>query len=278
MNKPEYDFSKHVKVPDEWIERALAVPKTHQAKPRVFLFSSRRLITAASIMMVLTLSISLYFYFRNINTPVAVAPPPVTDTAPTEAGDVPVASESTHEPFVSSSPSAHDPTEPPTTAETTPKDPIVSSQGSPTYLPTDPESVSPSPNPTSKPIVTPTEEPHTRPDSAPIEDSDSAPTDGSESPAIGDFVIVHTVERDPSEGYSADVQETVYCSIYDSLGNLIGDSDLFSGEHIAQIMRVNNEPCYVFTQERPGYAAASAYYTYVFYNRNGLTLATGRIT
>ena len=64
MNKPDFDFSVHVEVPDEWIEKALAIPGAQAKKPRILRFPSRRLIAAAAVIPVLARGMYLYFSFH----------------------------------------------------------------------------------------------------------------------------------------------------------------------------------------------------------------------
>lgn len=77
LRKDTFDFSKYLKVPDEWIENALAVPETVQQKPKAVPFP-RRYITAAGIVLVAVLGVTVYFLFGNKNVipvkPVSTGP------------------------------------------------------------------------------------------------------------------------------------------------------------------------------------------------------------
>ncbi len=89
LSKPDFDFSKHVEVPDAWIENALKIPDTAQSAPKVTPFP-RRMVAAAGIVLVTVLGVSAYFLFGNKNPiPTAPALPEADTVAPTENSSVP---------------------------------------------------------------------------------------------------------------------------------------------------------------------------------------------
>ena len=88
MKRPDYNFAKHIAVPDAWIEKALAIPSAVPQKPAVIAVN-RRWLAAAGVVLALGLSVAVYFFFGNKNvlsTHSAAAIP--TDPAASAAADV----------------------------------------------------------------------------------------------------------------------------------------------------------------------------------------------
>ena len=166
MKKPDLNFSKHVAVPDEWIEKALAIPSSCASpaapprRPRVFFLGSRRLIAAASIVLVAALSVSGYFLIRNIRGPSAVAPyEEATVTAPTVTAPI-AATDTPDEPTAAgvpailptlAEPSTSESDEPPTQAQTLPSSTIPTVPGP---IPARPDSYEPTAAPDTEPALT----------------------------------------------------------------------------------------------------------------------------
>ena len=282
MPKNEFDFSKHIKVPDEWIEKALAIPSSAPAQQHIRM--SRRLVAAASVVLVLGLSIGLYFSFRNISVPPAVAPAPAAASTPTEPTLSPVV-------IVTVTPTVSAPTDlPPTDAQVT--FPTLT----PTQIPTLPQPTSLTEHPDevtpSLPAAEPTEQPTqpaVQPTEANITSQTVYPTD--EADADPDDVayteICHPlfVAPDPDEPYPLSVWEDlddVYCCICDSSGRVVGDPDLYSADHRA-VQVVSNDSVtlnYTAAIPRPDQSAAiaSRRFTYRFYESDGTIIAAGQFT
>ena len=278
MNKPDHSFSEHVKVPDEWIEKALAIPSARSGKSRVSLFTARRLTAAAGVVLVIGIGIYLYFSARNINMP-AVLPSPETTvslpaTEPHTAASQPHTANGTE--------AAQTPTDPSATSVTVPTEPATagSTDGATTPRPTSAATAAPTSAPSSAPTQKPTVHSHT--DSAvpsvetqtPSEDtsteyegqSDNSPPDNRE---VYVEIAVPLSELNYIELIVAASDETLYyCSLYDNSGRLIGQPDLYSGSHRAMLS--GNSLCY--SGSLGDYRGT---YTYVFYDRHGNILTSG---
>lgn len=300
-NQPDYDFSKHVKVPDEWIERALAVPSAPAAEPHRFSLRSRRLAAAAGVVLVLGLSISLYFSFRNISdTSDAVAPyADATAAAPTEITSQPA--ELFSEPTAAETDA---PTVPPTPAKSTADAPSDAPSNAPTLAPTvnptDPGKVPAVPSshdPTTRPVTPPTTQPTeparvptepttppappTEPPTAPSTEVDPQPATDAPPDSQEDYTLVEImVPFDMPFAASVDSEESdkFYCRLYNSAGALIGDSNLFADSHRAYVFHTDRGSYLYYQQSIPtaGYASADSEYQYVVYNGNGATFLRGK--
>ena len=277
MNKPEYSFSKRVKVPDGWIEKALAIPYDHSEDTRASSFNVRRLTAAAAVVLVIGIGIYLYFLSRNINSP-AVSPSTETivslpATEPHTAASQPTV---THGSAASQAPTAAAtadvtaPSEPATSGHTdstaSPK-PTAAATAAPTYAPTV--------APTQKPSV------HSRPTSIPSTEPEKPTEDDPPEPAIP----TEWIDSDPQDEYveiavplselnlyellvPASGEPNYYCKLYDSGGRLIGHPDLYSEAHRAVI----NGNCLYYCDSVGSYRGT---YTYVFYDRSGNVLYSG---
>ena len=280
-NPHDYSFSKHVKVPEEWVEKALAVPSAHPAKPHGFSLRSRRLAAAAGFVLALGLSILLYFYIRNINSvspavipsaqPASASAPAVHPTSPTGSPavidaptvlppdapqDTSVTGPATEVP--SQPPTQLFPTAPPTTASQT--EPLHTE---PTISPTQPDI------PPTQPTV-PSEEPISEPSTVDI------PTEGPNddpSPSAENNVEIYAPFGLPIyQSSESDADELIFCRIYDEGGALIGESGWFGQSHAAQLVWIGRTPYLYYAQALPADAHA---YRYVFYDSAGRTLKEG---
>ena len=284
-NRPDYDFSKHVKIPDEWIEKALAVPSVPAGESRGFSLRSRRLAAAAGVVLVLGLSISIYFLIRKMSDASDVVAPrrDQTATVPTESSPVPTETADAYAP-TGTEPNAPIPTEAPSQ---TPTQPVPTE---PTALPTEPAvtptvqqtdaPVEPPTQPATAPVVIPTEpatappEPSTVP---PTEPNIPPPTDDPIPAAECDVEVLIPFALPIYQTSESDAEETIYCRIYNEAGALVGESDWYAPSHIAQMLWVDRTPYLYYTQSLPAnaYTAAAGQYQYVFYDSAGKTLQYG---
>lgn len=227
MREYHCDALRDLKVPDEMIEKALAIPAAAgAAKAAVRPF--RRMIAAAAVILVAFVSVSAYFLFRNIDSSPMVAAPAPSETK----ADPSAAGEDTQPPTAPSETAVIDPTEPPTNAPTVPNSPTVPADRPTQGAAVRPEPVQPIPT---VPAYIPTEppvQPPTTPAPAPTE----APIEPSEEPAEPTKATEPVAPRHDRElasvGYMVPIgsytgSEDLYCRLYASSGKLIGEEDLF---------------------------------------------------
>ena len=281
MNRPDYDFTKHIEVPEAWIEKALAVPSSCQEKTRISPF--RCLIAAASVVLALGLSISLYFLFRNISVAVAPSPSSGDSRAPASV------QEATVIPDYAAAPTAL-PTQPPA-VQPTDSAPVVAPSQAPSQpaappVPTQRATAEPSEQP-DIPAVDPTEPPAVVPDNPSTDppahtDPPTVPqiVSPSEKPITetGYHIEVMIPFDDPFIPASeSDEDETIYCRVYSPSGYLIGDSDDYAPSHIAQTLWIGQTLYLYYIQPLPdnAYTAGAGPYQYVFYDSAGRTLLHG---
>lgn len=294
LSRPDFDFSKYVEVPDQWIENALNIPNTVQKQPKIIPF--RRYITAASIVLVVTLGISIYFLFGNKN-PIPVAP---KQTAATEAQSIDTtdATFPTEQNTVQSTDSTVNnqvatasqaiPTTPATQVTTDSRGNIIPSPTQTNDQPT----VAPSPSVTTAPSTeppqdTPTDAPRPTPPQKPVAHPTTAPTAAS-------------VTEKPTQAYTPDIRTlrlalraelptvaeadedggTLFCCVYDSSGNLLGDSDLYSRSHLVDINSGGYQSDGVVYNYAINYDANKVpdnRFTYKVYLRNGTVVLQGTL-
>ena len=70
--------------------------------------------------------------------------------------------------------------------------------------------------------------------------------------------------------------EYCYCKVYDNTGKLLGDSNLYSAEHIADIVQKSSDMSRAVYITPEGLIWRNGYYNYVFYDKYGRMLAQGQ--
>ena len=308
MTKPEFDFSKHIEVPDEWIERALAIPETCRPRNRRSSLNGfavgRRVLAAASIVLVLTLGITVYFLFgnKNLTPPVATVPVSHSAATPSEAYDPTVSPDVTNADVTAAAPTTAPsdesaaptaPSQPGSTAVTptdSPTDATVKAiqkptqsaaqrpTQKPTQRPTQPSTQPPAQRPTQTTVIGPTEVAC----EDPSEDNPppSIETQAVETPCSDGFIDIYIYVADAIHQSSAN--ETVYCRVYDSAGRLLGSSNLYDISHRAKVYTSDSRGVcygyyYAMTDDEISRAADSSC-TYAFYTSSGYIIATGTAT
>lgn len=292
--KNDHDFSKHVKVPDEWMEKALAVPYT-QPSLRVKLFSARRLTAAAIILLVFGVSIGLYFYIRNIkampaapsatesilsptvsqsgtvgsDTPLSLTHP---GTGPTVPASVPTQSAAAPTQAQPTEPSTAAPAVSPTQAHTQPSPIVQPTTGEPSGRPNEKPATSPV-APTSVPQISSGEDPTDGQDIEPDPEDSEKHIEISHTPAGNLPVSPANEGGDP---------KVIYCRLYDGSGKLVGEPDLYCAAHLAEWVFTDSGSYFYYEASIPdpdaagiAYTSDARTYTYEFYNKRGQVLGTG---
>lgn len=291
LSKPDFDFSKVVDVPNAWIENALNIPNTPHKTPKVI--PLRRYIAAASIVLVAALSVRIYFLFGNKN-PISVSEneydamteaasdEPAFTAAPTDAAVADSTGNAAKDPPASTAPtllsaqlstdnrgiitapthSSEAPVDassavPPTSAaNTAPASPPDELRSSPTH---------PAPKPTDHPEV---------PTAAPVTEK---PTQAY-APDIKTLRLSLRAEA-PTVAEANEDDAALFCCVYDSNGNPLGDSDLFSSGHRVDISSSyqSDGVVYNYSVEYDANQVPDNRFTYKVYLKNGTVLQEGTV-
>ena len=287
MREFNCDSLKGLPVPDELIEKALAVPDScpspavHAAPIRLY----RALAAAAAFVLTCTVSLTAFFLLKGAaDPPVATLPASVSTSAqPTEyhsAAETQPYTLPTESPTADVTDNAASPTAYPTESGSEAQS---STQIRPTEANTEQPTQSPTQAPTQKPTQAPTQKPAqpTVPDDPP-----DGPTEEPLEPQVPDDPPVEEpVEHGEYLEYEPvplrDFTGELYVRFTDSTGKLIGDPDLYSGYHLAEY-DIWGQWLYVkYLREKAyGYLGAdykSVKYTY-FYDSNGAVIGVGKIS
>lgn len=268
MREYNCDSLKKLSVPDELIDKALAVPKAAspaKAHPR-----RRALIAAASVVIAATAGISVYFLTRNINdSPVPVAPAPAATSETAKPG---IATEPSEQPTFPDAPS--DPTEQVQPAVKPTELPAVT-----TAQPTEPEhEYKPAVNtPTVRPTVGATESPPVQPAEQPVilpTEPIAAPTDHPEPPEPWEDPTEQPMDEIASVGYMIPLSSytgdgDIFCRMYSSKGEPMGSVDLYDDSHRVYYATGSGYLMLSYPLGAVGEPLPADSYTLVFYDESG---------
>lgn len=291
-------------------------PDHHSEKIIPFALHRKRLVAAASLVLVSVLSLVLYFSFGNkINTPIAVAPPSSGVTTPSTQGEG--SGGAIQEDETDAADSAGNPSIIRRLIDSVFGTPSETQNG------ISPTTFTPAEKSGSGAVVQPTEasrrnSPQSvteKPDSAPAE-SDEQPTLAPVTPTVPDSPPVVPTEWDPelieptdppgesgtpwapepTDGGEPMYQEptpvdfyqwielsrlpenqVIYCKIYDNYGRLLGDGNLYTSEHVAEVDWIKKSRARMHYTTPEGMIWYSGYYNYVFYDENGTLLAQDQV-
>lgn len=272
----EYNFNKlnEITTPDSWIEKALAIPEAEEKrKPAIAARRIRYMALAASFVLVGALAVIL-FTNRVTEPPVIAKPTTVQSateaTAPTAVSPT-AATSPTEKPTAKATQAPSAPTQSaeqsPTASHNASIHPAVKPTAAPTAAPTQPATAKPTPAPTQPPTSTPIA-PTEPPTAAPAEHLPDKPVDLA---AVGyDGVIIEKISVDDIVADGA-----VYCRIRTRDGEVLGDGDPYSEEHLAR--RIDRDGT-VTVYYVPSDCVALPYagdYVFEFYDETGTILYSG---
>lgn len=264
MNDFNFDKMKNFNTPNEWAEKAKEIPVITETKTPLFVFRyPRAFAVAMSFLFVVVLSVS-FFVFKPDEDILPVA------TNAQNSEETVIRTENTHPTdntketekefesggYVNIEPEE---SEPQTQANTSEK---------PTQKPTSStEKIEPSEKPSeTQPVNKPTDKPLLEPTS---ESTQNPSTSISNKPVVcrGSYSLVNSWEVNSVD---------IFCKIYDSNGNLMGDQDLYSYQHEASIDSMTMSMAYVsYEPASKGLLLPKGQYSFYFYNYFGTILSQG---
>ncbi len=315
MREFNFDKLKNLEIPDSWVDGALHVPPKSEKSPVVFVNFTRSFAAVAMLVLVCSLSLLLFFLTDDNATPQIDKKVPTSETLviSTESSDTHNSTENTekepstpfdrvkdfiHNLFIKPTQKPSLPTEkdketlglvqPSKPSEETKNEEESSSTTLPSTsletqsVATEPQEPTHQVNPTQAPTIEPTEKPDVRPTVVPTQPPTQKPTQKpTQEPTMGvdnfpdePFVIISSY---PVSGWNS-TTEVVYCRLYDASGNLVGDSDLYSSQHLAKIDSQDSKRVYVsYDLQARGLMIPVGEYSFCFYNLLGTVLVQGYI-
>lgn len=278
MNDFNFDKMKGFNTPDEWAEKAKDIPKKYKnPTPIIFFTDSRSFAAVASLVLVCCLSVLFFIFKPDYNIlPVAPSATLSSETESLEPTDTTYKStnpQKTDE-YVNTEPTENQQsTENSTTESPTQKPTSSTEQTDSTQKPTDSRpTTKPPEKPTNSqpPTVKPTEKPNQEPTSKPTQNPTTGVV-GDPDPVIcyGSYSLSNSWEVNSVD---------VFCKLYDSNGNLVGDKDLYSYQHEASIDSMNSSMAYVsYEPASKGLFLPKGQYSFYFYNDFGRILSQGYV-
>lgn len=292
MNRLNFDSLENLNVPEEWIEKALVVPDNIQnKKPIDFLKLSRIITSVACVAVVSIVSLSLFFFTKN-NAEIPIGVKNTTSVTfewnqdeetscnnlNTESKDDLSVTEPSEKSIKNTENITHSSSSRETVSNNT--EPTEKSTAITSVEPQDTDSaVRTEPTETNR-VTNPSNNEKTDPidNTKPIETTKA--TESVEPSSDSGWNGVLTVTTCEAE-FSSDLitgSGKVYCRLYDSKGNMIGDSNLFSAQHLASSRVDKNGK--VFATYYPvsaGLNLNSGRYSFYFYNENGKDISQGYV-
>ena len=318
MKELQFRTLENLKVPDELMDRLLAIPESEGKKPPVPLWRKPRFIAmAASVMLVTALSIALFLSMGSkppiatksdskpdatqivwstdengatVATEVVVVPDAQNDDQPTEhKSGITRFFENLFGITEPTTPTAPDSQGGSTPSDDrngrTPQSPTLSPQ-QPTAAP---RPVIPDPTSASQPVETnPPRETEAGPPAVPPTE---APWDNPTEPSWDDPTQAPTPPKPTQSPYQSAIRntfssfsdryitgQTIYCRVYGLDGTEYGDGDRYSAQHIASLSYSGGRYTAAYRPCDHGILPADGKYRYEFYNGNGVVIAKGTAT
>ncbi len=265
MKKLNFNNIKNLNVPENWVDNALNIPESYAEKKHINFIKLSRIITVAACVVIIgTISLTLFFT-KNNNMLVGVKNTNSTETifTTTENGTYNSYTENkTTTTSALSTVKSYESAEFPTQSS--------SNNNNATYGTEPPELATDTPlNPT-EPQTDYNEPETTRAQNTSPTYTQQTPTSTTQSDwtdstyvCIGHYSLGMTV----SSVFKA------YCKIYDEQGNLLGDSNLYSSEHIATTKETTDDYIQLYYEPtKAGLKLSAGKYSYHFYDEYGIEL------
>lgn len=258
MKDFNFDKMKNYNVSDEWADRVLLTTSTMKPSSNRY---AKIVVSCLCLTFACVISLMVFSFGKNtqenIKTAIksettAATEIKATDTTTHEVSENPTSSEKLNE-------KETDALEKPTVTGAT--DTQVNKPVKPTSVPaTQPQpEVKPTAPQSTTPVVTPT--------IAPTEPATQAPTEDTTSPAhSGDCIVSFSPSYLVGNG-------TIYCRIKDADNNSVGDTNLFSQEHVASFYSgFGSVYYYLYSPQSAGVVLEPGTYKYFFYNEHGVPI------
>ena len=288
MNKVNFNSLSAYKTPENWINKAAAIPEACGQKRSAFPLN--RYLTAASIVLVSAVGLLIFLHFGS--APVTVHEGGIA-ASESRIGETVVREATGGAPQTDASAPAETiavlSTDADGNAAITYEEKSVAADGTqPTHGRTSPTSVAPTaPHSTETPgqPVPSTEHPPAEtevpaPTSVP---SDEPPTQAPTESPLTDCRFTVTIGYPSPAGETPAVEAgdlIVFCRMYDASGNIVGSSDFFAEEKRATVVSSDPGKSFVVTYDplEKGLPITRGRYTYVFYDyHTGTELCRGII-
>lgn len=262
MKKVNFNNLDNMQIPDSWADKALTIPDNKvKTTPLVFNKWSRVTVAVASLMLVCAIGVLVLFFSQNENVATKKPHNQNQTAAMSNTNEV-------------SHPSTHSASENPTGTSESVAQIQEQTQGltNPTEKQTQAQTEKPNKKPTKPSAVVPTQ-----PDTG----DTTQPTDPVEEPTV----------IEPSQPPSDTVDKwdvfvsaqfpkklvledgNIYCRVYDSFGVLLGDENLYDASHLTQLWFIPWAKAEYYPYRHNLITKADTY-TFVFYNSDGVVVAT----
>ena len=267
MSEFNFDKLSNLEIPEKWVENTLNAPRNSRKSAIIFLNFRKPMTAAACLMVVCLVGFTLFTFKPNkdilpvdTNTPqstesLSVISPTIAQEGTTEPKDTEAITEATEETYVNNTESKN-PTEyisSDTKADETVNEP-TKSQENPTTSSQEPTE---SEEPSVPDIVYPTI---------------ATPNDSSEPEySVGDCIV------SISPGYLVG-NGKIYCRIYNSNHEYIGDKNICSDQHLAHFYSgFGSTYYYYYNPLKAGLILEPDTYTYSFYNEHSVPICKAKI-
>lgn len=280
MSEFNFDKLKNLEIPDTWVDGALEVPPCSNKPPVIFVNLKRVITAVACLLVVCVLSIPIFIYTQKSD--ILSAQPTVVTPTETQNAGLNTDSTKNTEPAKSNEENTEptkteetedstenvNPIEMDTETETTASSKTESSNGetNPDKIPTNPQgSIDTNPDGVIREPDGGNEKPNSSTSKPSTTDPDKIPSKPAQVKLCRGSFLLEKIQPDLK----------VYCSVhvyYDD--ELIGDKDLFSDQHIADISRVIEDAggdivVAKYDPVKLGLIKQTEMYRFYFYNSKG---------
>lgn len=283
MKDINFNNMRDIEIPDSWVQKALDVPQKKHTLIVTFSQRTKLIASAACLVFVCVMVLMMSHDTPQVNiksesTSATYATDLSEQTELTTKNHTNGTQLNTSKPY--KKPSAADVTEPTEKTQMASKNTQETKESAAnptsTVRPTSAvhsEATEPTENPTTVETQKPTQKPTEKPTQKPTEKPTEKPTDDGYL-GVTSVNCNAVFSRDNLAGVNK-----VYCKICTVDGRLLGDSNLYSNQHLAYMTELKNGMIMAtYDPESFGIILQSGRYVYYFYNAYGTTISSGTIT
>ncbi|MBQ7133139.1 MAG: hypothetical protein IJO20_01435 [Ruminococcus sp.] len=267
MSEFNFDKLSNLEIPEKWVDNTLSASSTSKESAPAFINIRKTMTAFACFLVVCLVGFSLFTFKPDKN----MLPVDTTPTQSTESSaDINPTTEKENETVQKDTQTVTEATEKPNadraelkkptenTSTATQPDEIVSETNEPENLPTDATQESTEPQEPSLPEV--------------IFPDNGSPEDSSDPDySVGDCLV------GISPGYLVG-NGNIYCRIYNSNHEYIGDNNIFSDQHLAHFYSgFGSTYYYYYNPIKSGLVLEPDTYTYSFYNEHNVPICRAKI-